>query len=187
MEIVWYIEFVARFSVNLAAACLLMFGLYIRRHHSRETAISALLLNVFVFAVLTVLSDVQFSMAAGFGLFAILALFTLRSEQLSRIDIAYFFGSTSMAVLFAINAIDQGLMVIIIVAMLLTVYVVDHPRLSRPTRSTNVKLDLDRSFDVGDERSMVDAIGRQTGLTAQRVQLVRVCGISETVELQVDY
>lgn len=187
MEIVWYLEFIARFSVNLGAACLLMFGLYFRRHRNRETAISALLLNVFVFAVLTVLSDVQFSMAAGFGLFAILALFTLRSEQLSRVDIAYFFGSASMAVLFAINAIDQGLMMIIIVVMLGAVYVVDHPRLSRPTRSTKVKLDLDRSFDVGDERSVVDAVGRQTGLAAQRVQLVRVCGITETVELHVEY
>ena len=83
-------------SLNLGAASVLMFGLYYRRHHNRDTAVSALLLNVFVFAVLTVLADVQFSLAAGFGLFAILALFTLRSEQLSRVDIAYFFGSASM-------------------------------------------------------------------------------------------
>ena len=187
MEIVWYLEFIARFSLNLGAASVLMFGLYHRRHRNRDTAVSALLLNVFVFAVLTVLADVQFSLAAGFGLFAILALFTLRSEQLSRVDIAYFFGSASMAVLFAINAIDRGLMVIIILAMLASVYVLDHPRLSRPLRSTRIKLDMDRSFDVGDEAAVVEAVGRQTGLKAQRVQLVRVCGITETVELQVEY
>ena len=73
MEIIWYLEFIARFSLNLGAASVLMFGLYYRRHHNRDTAVSALLLNVFVFAVLTVLADVQFSLAAGFGLFAILA------------------------------------------------------------------------------------------------------------------
>lgn len=187
MEIVWYLEFIARFSLNVGAACALMFGLYYRRHRNRDTAVSAVLLNVFVFAVLTVLADVQFSLAAGFGLFAILALFTLRSEQLSRIDIAYFFGSASMAVLFAINAIDRGLMAIIILAMLGSVYALDHPRFSRPLRSTRVKLDMDRSFDIGDEVAVRGAVGRQTGLTAQRVQVVRVCGITETVELQVDY
>jgi uncharacterized membrane protein YqjE len=180
MEIVWYLEFIARFSLNLGAASVLMFGLYHRRHQNRDTAVSALLLNVFVFAVLTVLADVQFSLAAGFGLFAILALFTLRSEQLSRVDIAYF-------LLFAINAIDRGLMVIIILAMLASVYVLDHPKLSRPLRSTRIKLDMDRSFDVGDDAAVVEAVGRQTGLKAQRVQLVRVCGITETVELQVEY
>lgn len=187
MEIVWYLEFIARFSLNVGAACVLMFGLYYRRHRNRDTAVSALLLNVFVFAVLTVLADVQFSLAAGFGLFAILALFTLRSEQLSRIDIAYFFGSASMAVLFAINAIDRGLMIIIILAMLASVYALDHPKFSRQLRSTRVKLDMDRSFDVGDEVAVRDAVGRQTGLAAQRVQVIRVCGITETVELQVDY
>lgn len=48
--------------------------------------------NVFAFSVLTILSTVQFSLAAGFGLFAILALFSLRSEQIGKIEISYFFG-----------------------------------------------------------------------------------------------
>lgn len=46
--------------------------------------------NIFAFAVLTILSSVQFSLAAGFGLFAILALFSLQSEQIEKIEIAYF-------------------------------------------------------------------------------------------------
>lgn len=90
MEIIWYVEFLSRFVVDLLSASLLVFGLYYRRHGDPHTAVTAMLLNVFVFSVLTVLGSVQFSLAAGFGLFAILALFTLRSEQLPRIDVAYF-------------------------------------------------------------------------------------------------
>ncbi|WP_426038399.1 DUF4956 domain-containing protein [Cypionkella sp. TWP1-2-1b2] len=46
---------------------------------------------------------VQFSVAAGFGLFAILALFTLRSEPITKIEIAYFFGSIALAVITAVQ------------------------------------------------------------------------------------
>ena len=44
------------------------------------------------------------------------------------------------------------------------------------------------SLTLQDQHSYeAGAVGRQTGLKAQRVQLVRVCGITETVELQVEY
>mgnify|MGYP006214341909 CR=1 FL=1 len=47
--------------------------------------------------------------------------------------------------------------------------------------------EIGRQLKAGDEAAVVEAVGRQTGLKAQRVQLVRVCGITETVELQVEY
>lgn len=186
MEIIWYVEFLSRFVVDLLSASLLVFGLYYRRHGDPHTAVTAMLLNVFVFSVLTVLGSVQFSLAAGFGLFAILALFTLRSEQLPRIDVAYFFGSISFAVLFAINAIDYGLMAIIIVAILLTVYVVDHPKIYGKRTSVQVKLDLSRDIDLGDEENIKQAVLKQTGLAASGIRLLKVDGITETLDLIVD-
>jgi ABC-type polysaccharide transport system permease subunit len=68
-----------RFVLNLLGMMLLTFGMYYRRYRDKELVTAAALFNIFVFAVLTVLSSVNFSVAAGFGLFAILALFTLRS------------------------------------------------------------------------------------------------------------
>ena len=76
------IDILLRFGINLATMLLLVFGIYYRRYRDKELVIAAALFNVFIFGVLTILSSVQFSLAAGFGLFAILALFTLRSEQI---------------------------------------------------------------------------------------------------------
>ena len=96
-------DLIVRFGIDIAAMLLLIFGMYYRRYHDKELVTAAALFNTFVFAVLTVLSSVEFSIAAGFGLFAILALFTLRSEQITKTEITYFFGSVAIAVICSIH------------------------------------------------------------------------------------
>ena len=91
------VELLERFAIDATAMTGLVFGMYYRRYRDKELVTAAAMFNIFVFAVLTVLSSVAFSVSAGFGLFAILALFTLRSEQISKIEITYFFGSVAIA------------------------------------------------------------------------------------------
>jgi hypothetical protein len=74
-------ELAARFAINTVAMVLLMFGMYYRRYRDKELATTASMFNIFAFSVLTILSSVEFSIAAGFGLFAILALFSLRPHS----------------------------------------------------------------------------------------------------------
>ena len=97
------LELVARFAIDVVAMVVLVFGMYYRRYRDKELVTAAALFNVFAFAVLTILSNVQFSVAAGFGLFAILALFSLRSEQISKTEITYFFGSIAIAVICSVQ------------------------------------------------------------------------------------
>ena len=97
------VEHIARIGIDIVAMLLLVFGMYYPRYRDKELVTAASMFNVFVFGVLTVLSSVEFSMTAGFGLFAILALFTLRSEQITKIEITYFFGSVAIAVICSIQ------------------------------------------------------------------------------------
>jgi hypothetical protein len=107
-------ELVARFAINTVAMLCLMFGMYYRRYRDKGLATSASMFNVFAFAVLTILSSVQFSVAAGFGLFAILALFSLRSEQISKTEISYFFGAISIAVICSVQGTSMSLVLMIV-------------------------------------------------------------------------
>ena len=116
-----------RFLINIIAAVILIYGLYYRRHGDRVLATTAAMFNIFAFAVLAKLSSVEFSLAAGFGLFAILALFNLRSEQIGRIEIAYFFGAIAIAVICSIGGTDLITAIVIAAFVLVGVYIVDHP------------------------------------------------------------
>ncbi len=110
--------FALRLGIDLLAMGLLVFGMFYRRYRDKELATAASMFNVFTFAVLTILSSVEFSVAAGFGLFAILALFSLRSEQISKIEITYFFGSIAIAVISSVNGTSLALVVAVAVLVL---------------------------------------------------------------------
>lgn len=134
-----------RFVLNLGAMTVLVFGLYYPRHKDRQLVTTAALFNVFVFGVLSILSSVEFSLAAGFGLFAILALFTLRSEQISKVEITYFFGSVAIAVITSLKGAEIGFVLATLVLLLLGAFVLDHPRVLRSSDGIRVTLDkIDR-------------------------------------------
>ncbi len=109
------VVFGIRILLDLLSMSLLVFGFYYRRYRDKELATSAAMFNVFVFAVLTVLSAVNFSVAAGFGLFAILALFTLRSEPLGKLELTYFFGSITIAVICSVQGTTLPLIIPIVI------------------------------------------------------------------------
>ncbi len=134
-------EVLLRFAVDALAIVLLLFGLYYRRYRDKELVTTAAMFNVFAFCVLTVLSSVNFSVTAGFGLFAILALFSLRSEQISKIEITYFFGSISIAVICSVQGTGFPLMFLVVGMVLLGAYVLDHPRLLRSAAGVKITLD----------------------------------------------
>src|SRR5690625_4666972 len=101
-------ELIARCLIDLGAMAVLLFGMFWTRYKNKEITLAAALFNVFTFGVLSILSSVEFSIAAGFGLFAILALFNLRSETINKSDIAYFFGSISIAVITSVGGTELG-------------------------------------------------------------------------------
>jgi hypothetical protein len=131
-----------RFGLDLAAMLVLVFGLYYRRYRDKDLVTAASLFNIFAFGVLSILSSVEFSLAAGFGLFAILALFTLRSEQISKVEITYFFGSVAIAVICAIPGTPLALVAGVVAFVLLGAWAFDHPAIL--ASSDGVKITLDK-------------------------------------------
>lgn len=152
---------IMRFAIDLAAMLALLFGLYYRRYRDKELVTTAAMFNIFAFCVLTILSSVSFSVSAGFGLFAILALFSLRSEQISKIEITYFFGSISLAVVSSVSGTTIPFVMFIASAIVLGAYVFDHPLLLRS--AAGVKITLDKI----DAHSLSDPVMMRADLSAR--------------------
>jgi len=177
----------ARFAINTTAMALLVFGLYYRRYRDKELVTAASLFNVFVFAVLTVLSTVEFSVAAGFGLFAILALFTLRSEQISKIEITYFFGSVAIAVICAVRGTTLPFTAAITALVLLGAYVLDHPRVLRSADGIKVTLDQIDAHALSDPAAMRAALSQRLGVQVMSYQIVALDYITDMARFNVYY
>lgn len=84
-------------AIDSIAAVLFTFGVYRRRYNNNQLAVSMLMLNIFVFCIMGVITGDNFGLQAGLGLFAILSIFRFRSENFEQVDIAYFFGAVALA------------------------------------------------------------------------------------------
>lgn len=181
------IDLFARFSIDIVAMLLLIFGMYYRRYSDKELVTAAALFNVFVFAVLTVLSSVEFSLAAGFGLFAILALFTLRSEQITKIEITYFFGSVAIAVICSVHGTTIPFVATVTALVLLGAYIIDHPRILNSVDGIKITLDKIDAHALSDPALMRTNLSERLGVDVMYYQIISFDYVNDMARINVYY
>lgn len=182
-----YIALLERFGINIVAAATLLFGLFYRRYRDKELAISGMLFNLFIFGVLSVLGKVQFSLAAGFGLFAMLAMFTLRSEPLAKIEIAYFFGAVAVAVICSVPGTALEAVAVIVGVVVLGSWIVDHPRVLQSVDHMRVVLDKIDKETLGEPEAMRNLLSLKLGVQVMSYQVTSVDYIADSARVNVFY
>ncbi len=176
-----------RLVIDVLALFTLIYGVFYRRYRDRELMAAAALSNIFVFAVLLILSNVNFSVAAGFGLFAILALFTFRSEQMGVIQISYFFGCIAISVICSLQGTDIRVVVFSIALLLVFAYVLDHPALLPNVYGMRISLDYIDERELADHDLMCQKISEKIGVAVLSCKVKSVDYINEMVVLDVNY
>jgi len=181
------LELVARFAIDVVAMVALVFGMYYRRYRDKELVTAAALFNVFAFAVLTILSNVQFSVAAGFGLFAILALFSLRSEQISKTEITYFFGSIAIAVICSVQGTTIAFVAAVVTLILIAAWIIDHPRILRSADGVKITLDKIDAHALSNPEVMRADLSARLGVEVMSYQIVALDYINDMARINVFY
>lgn len=176
-----------RLLIDLAAMLLLVFGLYYRRYRDKELVTAAALFNVFIFAVLTVLSKVEFGLAAGFGLFAILAMFTLRSEPISKTEITYFFGSVAIAVICSVQGTELPFVAAIAALVVVGAWAIDHPRVLRSVDGIRITLDQIDRHALSDPAAMQRELSQRLGVDVMSYQITALDYINDMARINVYY
>ena len=86
-------------AIDLVAMAALVFGLYFPRHRRADLVAAFLGVNVGVLAVTIILANSTVSAGLGLGLFGVLSIIRLRSDQISQTEIAYYFASLALGLL----------------------------------------------------------------------------------------
>ncbi|HEX7350019.1 DUF4956 domain-containing protein [Brachybacterium sp.] len=160
------------YALDLAAAAVLTFGIYWPRHHRRDLVVAFLGINVGVLAVSALLATSAVSAGIGLGLFGVLSIIRLRSDELAQHEIAYYFAFLALGLVGGLSvsptaaAAFMGLIVV-------TMVVVDHPSLlGRHRRQLIV---VDRALADEDElRAHLEQMlaAQVTGMIVQRLDTV---------------
>lgn len=168
-------------TADLIAITLLVFGLYFPRYRRRDMVVAILGLNVGVMAVATALSTAEVSAGLGLGLFGVLSIIRLRSSELAQEDIAYYFTALAIGLLGGITVSPAWVTPALMGAILVTLFIADHPRLFEGNRSHVVT--LDRAYP--DERRAVARVEELLGAEVTRLRIKKLDLVRDTTVVDV--
>lgn len=135
------LEILVLIVADLVAATILTFGLYWRRHYRRDLVVAFFGINVGVLAVSAVLADSQVGAGVGLGLFGVLSIIRLRSDELAQHEIAYYFSMLALGLLGGLDAAPAPLSLLFMALVVVTIAIVDHPALLRGHQRQQIVVD----------------------------------------------
>jgi Domain of unknown function (DUF4956) len=178
-----YADVLPRLGLDLVAIAALVYGLFHPRHERMDLVVVYALFNIGLFLALLVIVGGELSMGVGFGLFAVLSIVRLRSEPFSNRELAYFFVALVLAL---VCAIDLGSLLfsgMLAAVALLAAWVIDHPRLSEPTRRLEVTLELVFSDDDALRRHLEERLNA----SVRQFSVLEIDYVRETTRAEVRY
>lgn len=126
---------------NIVAISVLAYVLYFRRHRRRDLLLSYVALNIGVMSVTIVLSGAEVGVGLGLGLFGILSIIRLRSDQITQQEIAYYFVSLVLGLLAGLHPAQMWITPTLSALLLAVMWVVDSPVIAQRARHTIITLD----------------------------------------------
>lgn len=166
---------------DLVAVAILVFGLFVPRHGRRDLVVAYLGVNVGVLAVTAALANATVAAGLGLGLFGVLSIIRLRSEELSQKEIAFYFGALALGL---IGGLGSSNLVVTIGLMALLLVAIGVGDLMSP-RTVRQDIVLDRAHaEPAASRGHVE---RLLGVEVTDVTILKTDLVNDTTLVQVRY
>jgi MFS family permease len=170
-------------AADLVAVVVLAFGLYFPRYRRRDIVVALIAINVGVLAIATALSSVEVGLGLGFGLFAVLSIIRLRSEELDQEEVAYYFSAIALGVLGGVELDPSWSGPALMGAIVVALAIADHPWIFGDNRHQTVTLDAAYT----NEAELIARLGELLGGSVKKVKVKRVNLVNDTTVVDVRY
>jgi len=177
-------EMLRDFGIDLVAIVVLAFGVYFRRYRRRDNTVGFLAFNVSIFVVAAALaSTTAVTLGVGFGLFAVLSIVRLRSDESTQSEIGYTMVSLVLGLLNGLPGMDTSIKVTFSAGLVAAMYLADHPRLFTIRHLQRVRVDLDRI--IVDDDALRAEIESRLAAKVTQMTVVEVDFVRETMRIDV--
>jgi hypothetical protein len=170
-------------AADLIFVMVLALVLYLPRHHRKDLVSAYIAVNVGVLAVAMALNGASANVGLGLGLFGVLAIIRLRSEELRQNEVAYYFSALALGVIGGLGADLKWWSVALMGAVVATTGIVDAPGMLRKHRSGQVVLDQ----AIADELKLTACLEQLLQGQVLEVRTVRLDLVNDTTIVDVCY
>ena len=170
-------------GVDLVAVLTLALGVYYPRHRRADLVTAFIAVNVGVLAVTVVLAGSAATIGLGLGLFGVLSIIRLRSDELGQHEIAYYFAALAIGLIGGLGTADLALSITLMAGLVGVLALAD----SRLLHGTELRQVVVLDSAITDEPALVERLEMLLDARVTRVTPVRVDLVNDTTTVEVHY
>lgn len=140
-------------------------------------------INVGVLGVTQALASAEISAGLGLGLFGVLSIIRLRSAEMDQGEVAYYFAALTLGLLGGFPVTPAWVSPALMAAILVAVFIGDHPALFRRYRTAIVT--LDHAFS--NESEMQARLAQLLGAKVHRTNVLKLDLVNDLTLVDVRY
>ena len=184
MPVVFAEELLASLALNLVAISMLVFAIYLRRNRRRDQAVAYFAFNISLFVVATALTAAEsLTIGVGFGLFAVLSIVRLRSDEVTWIEIGYTMVALVLGLVTGLPGAPLALKALLAVLLVGTLAIVEHPVLIPDGRFQVQRVELERI--ITDREELRHHLSEVLQAEVRGLQVLSTDFVRETMRIDV--
>ncbi len=170
-------------AVDLIAMGILVLGLYFPRHRRADLVTAFFGVNIGVLAVAMTLAGSTVSAGLGLGLFGVLSIIRLRSDEITQREIAYYFASLSIGLITGMSSTVSVLVLTLVGLILAALAIADSKLLGGTNAQQQVQLD----HAITDQEELRQVLSERLGAEVTAVKVIKVDLVNDLTLVDVRY
>lgn len=176
-----------RLLIDIAAALILLFGIYLpNNNRNREYIFTFLMFNIVIFHVAYLLNGVNLSLGAAFGLFAVFGLLRYRTEDIPMKDMTYLFLSIAMGLIVAIAKGDWEPAIVCSIIMVPT-FLLDSGLILKKEMHKDVRYERIDRIKPENHQELMEELRKRTGLDIHYITVRNIDFVRDTATVRIFY
>lgn len=182
-------ELLIGFAANFLIALFIVRFIYYPVKQSKNYVFTFIAFNTVIFFVMSLLSSIELSVGAGFGLFAIFSVLRYRTNPMPARDMTYLFVLIGLPVINAGFLVGAGWNALVIanMAIISVLYLLEkgwgfHYEQSRRITYENVELVKRENYGL-----LLADLRQRTGLPIKRVEIGHIDYLKDATEIKIFY
>ena len=180
-------KFFIRLLIDLVAVSLVVFSIYLPNYKKRDHLFTFFMFNVVIYIISYLLSKVEMSFGAAFGLFAVFSLLRYRTENISEKDMTYLLLFIALGL---INSTVKGTYfesVLLNGMLILVAWVLDGNVVFRNEKTQTILYEKIGNIHNDKSDVLLQDLKQRTGLPIHKVSIVEIDFIRDSALLKIYY